>query len=135
MNTLPPVEYNEKHPSITYSVNDTSQYDEFLEEFTAYVSGDCHAITIDDEILYNSYDYNEKSVREIIQEKAIRGTIINDPHSIFVQLFIEKRNSKVILYMFGNTPWFVCIYYNALLHTLTLEYYKSKKYEEVWESK
>ena len=111
MNTLPPLEYNEKHPSITYSVNDKSQYSEFLEEFTAYVSGDCHAITIDNEILYNSYDYNEKSVREIIQEKAIRTTIIDDPHSIFVQLFMSPDIAHfmpAIFFPFGAASKVFC---------------------------
>ena len=70
------------------------------------------------------------NIKQSIQEKIIRGTIIDDPHSsIFVNLIRKKEDTRVIVYMFGDTPWFIAAYYHPGVNMLTVEYYKSLKYE------
>ena len=127
--SLPKIEYIEKHPSNTYAYLDAVQYKEFQDEILNYVSGDCYAITLDDEILYNSY--KEKSVREQLQDDMIRDKIIDDPHRLFVKLFRKNVSARVIVYLFGENPWFVAVYYKPGF--LTMEYYKSEKYMEKYE--
>ena len=129
--SLPKIEYNEMHPSKTYAYNDAEQYEEFQEEFLNYVTGDCHAITLNDEVLYNSYD--DKSVREQLQEDMIRDKIMDRPHSLFVKLFRTDEKARVIVYLFGQNPWFVAIHYEP--GSLKMEYYKSKKYMDTYETK
>jgi hypothetical protein len=125
-NSLPKIEYNEKHPSVLYYIDDKKQYADFKKEFIDYVSADCHAITLDDEILYNSY--NDKSVRERLQDDMIRDKIMENPHSLFVNIFRKRRDARVIIYMFGTYPWFIAIYYNSARNLLTVEYYKSQAF-------
>jgi hypothetical protein len=131
-NDLPKIEYTEKHASKTYILNDSNDYSKFKEEFLEYVSADCHAITLNDEIIYNGY--KEKSVKETLQEDMIRNMIIENPHSLFVNIFRKNKDAHVIVYMFGNNPWFVAVYYKSDLDILTIEYYKSKKYMERYEN-
>lgn len=129
--SLPMIEYEELESSKMYYVLDDLQYTEFQEVFTGYVSGDCHAITYDDEIIYNSY--KDLSIKEHIQEDIIRSNIIDDPHaSIFVHLFRKNKRARVILYMFGENPWFMACYYND--NIITTEFYKSKKFTRVFQN-
>lgn len=124
--SLPKIEYNEMYPSKTYAFNDPVQYRDFQDEFALYMSGDCHAITINDDIIINAYE--EKTHREQLIDDTIRTHCINSPHSIFVNLFRKNENARVILYMFRDTPWFVAVYFRPGF--LTVEYYKSAKYQE-----
>jgi hypothetical protein len=61
----------------------------------------------------------------------IRQTVIDTPHNLFVKFFRKKENARVIVYMFGNTPWFLAAYYNAEKSLLTLEYYQSQKFMDI----
>jgi len=131
-NSLPKIEYNEKNRPMSYYIEDKKQYHAFKDEFISYVGADCHAIVVDDEILYNSYI--EKSIRERLQDDLIRDKIITNPHALFVNLFRNGKNAKVIVYMFGNYPWFVAIYYNAERKLIDVEYYKSNAYISRFES-
>ena len=90
------------------------------------MSGDCHAITVNDEIIINSYE--QKSYRERLIDKGIRDQCIDNPHSLFVELFRKNENAHVILYLFGDTPWFIAVYFRP--DFITVEYYKSAKYQE-----
>jgi len=129
---LPKIEYYELHPSKSYSINSKSCYAEFCEEFAECVSGDCHAITVDDEILYNCYE--PKSIRNSLRDDMIRQKIMDNPHELFVKLFRLKKDARVIVYMFAKSPWFLAVYYNPKIEMLTVEYYKSKKYMDTYES-
>lgn len=125
---LPQIEYIEKAPSKTYYVDDgTTSYSEFRKEFADWVSADCHAITLDDEIIYNSY--KPMSVRETLLDGIIRTSIIEYPHSLFVNIFRKGQDARVVIYMFSlDCPWFVLVKYTANQKMLTVEYYKSQKY-------
>ena len=116
--SLPKIEYIQKHPSVTFALNDRQQYNEFRDEISLYFSGDCWAITINDEILYNAYE--EKSVKAQIQDEIVRGKIIENP------LILLRKAGRVIIYLFGDTPWFVAIHYENDI--ATVEYYKSTSY-------
>jgi len=131
-NKLPKIEYFEMQRPKSYYIEDKKQYHDFKEEFISYVDADCHAIVVDDEILYNSYI--EKSVRESIEDDVIRDKITANPHALFVNLFRKEKNAKVIIYMFGKYPWFVAIYYNAERKLIDVEYYKSNAYISRFES-
>jgi hypothetical protein len=125
---LPKIEYTEARRSKTYSIdsNYPSNYSEFCNEFKEYVSGDCYAITVNDEILYNSYE--PKSIRDSLQDDMVRQMIIDAPHNFFAKLFRKKEDARVIVYIFGQTPLFLAAYYHAEKELLTLEYYKSQKF-------
>ena len=126
---LPRIEYTQLEAPYSYYVKLDVGYDEFIEKFLEFVSEDCHAISVDDEIIYNSYE--SKSIRDTILDTIILHKIIDDPNSLFTPFF-KKNKGKVILYMMGNTPWFVAIYYKD--NFITVETYKSTKYEEMFEN-
>jgi hypothetical protein len=126
---LPKIEYKEIQKSKTYLAYDDYDYNEFKKEFVEWVTASCNAITFDDEIIYNTY--KNMSIRESIQEEIIRNMIIDDPHSLLINIFKKNTNSRIIIYLFGENPWYVAIYSSPTF--ITVEYYKSKKYEEVFE--
>jgi hypothetical protein len=78
--------------------------------------------------MYNSYE--TKSIRDSLQDNIIRQSIISNPHQLFVELFRKEKDARVMVYMFGNKPWFLGVYYRANLQMLTLEYYKSEEFDK-----
>jgi len=127
---LPKIEYNDLEHLRTYSLKRC--YGEFCADFKAFVSGDCDAITVDDEILFNNYE--PKSLRDSILDDMFRQNIIDNPHNLLVRIIDQKKNAHMILYMCGNTPWFIAVYYNHLLRIFTIESYKSQKYIDTYET-
>jgi hypothetical protein len=129
--SLPKIEYTELQKSKTYYFGDPEEYNEFKALFTEYVSADCHAITCDDQVVYNCYQ--EKLLRDIILDDILRREIIDDPHVLFCPILRNKKDARVIVYLFGDTPWFMACYYTASIDIMTVEYYKSEKYSERFE--
>ena len=130
MNTLPPIEYNTMRPTEIYPI-DTDKYQTFLKIFQEYVSSDCHAILFNDELLYNTYE--DKSMKATLEEHVLRNAIIEDTHFLFVHSFRKKHPARAVIYMFGDTPYFVIAEYNPELHEMSLSYYKSKQYIEKYD--
>ena len=134
MNSLPKIDYTAMDtPSKCYSLNDNLQYKELQEIISEHVEGDCWAVTVNDEILYSSYE--PKSKREQILDSLVRKEITENVHSsLFVELFRAKQDGKVVLYMFGiHATWFMIIYYSAARELFTVEYNKTPGYDRLVE--
>jgi hypothetical protein len=124
--SLPKIEYTELDKSQTFyfeKCGDSEDYIKFKELFSNYVSADCHAITCDDQVVYNCYQ--EKLLRDIILDEVVRREIINNPDMLFVPVLRNKKDARVIVYMLGDTPWFVACYYTASIDIMTVEFYRS----------
>ena len=122
MNYLPPIEYNVKRPSVVYSIENN----EFIERIKEFIVGDCCAIVIDNEIIFNSYE--PKSIKDKIQDNIIRHEIMKYPYTLCSDMIKKNRNGKIIIYMYDDFPWFVVINYDANNKVLKFDYYKSNKY-------
>lgn len=134
MNSLPKIDYTAMDtPSKCYSLNDDLQYKELKENISEHIEGDCWAVTVNDEILYNSYE--PKSPRDKILDSLVRNEITENIHgSLFVELIRSKQDGKIVLYMFGiNATWFMVIYYSAVRELFTVEYYKTPRYDKLIE--
>lgn len=131
MEYLPAIEYIKKRSSMTYSIHDKIQYDEFLERLNEVLVGDCSAVTVNDEIIFNHY--RPKSVKETIQDNIIRNEIATNPHTLFVDMYKSNKDGKTTIYMFRETPWFIIINYNNDLKLLKIDYYKSTKFIQEYE--
>lgn len=76
---------------------------EFVEEI---LSGDCWAVKVNDEILFNYFNEHEKSYRDRILDDVIRQELIDDVHSsLFLQLFRRNKSADITIYMFGYETW------------------------------
>ena len=134
MQYLPRIDYTAMNtPTKCYSLDDTIQYQELQEIISEHIEGDCHAVTVNDEILYNSYE--PKSKRAQILDSLVRNEIIENVHtSLFVELIRNNQDGKVVLYMFGtNATWFMVIYYSDIRKLFTVEYYKTIGYDKLIE--
>jgi len=136
MQYLPKINYTPmNNPSSAsqkcYSVDDSIQYRELQEIISEHVEGDCHAVTINGEILYNSYE--PKSPRNKILDTLVRNQISENVHtSLFVELFRKNKHGKIVLYMFGTeATWFLIAYYNPITNLITLEYSKTAGYDKL----
>jgi hypothetical protein len=76
---------------------------EFVEEI---LSGDCWAVKVNDEILFNYFNEHEKSYRDRILDDVVRQELIEDVHSsLFLQLFRRNKSADITIYMFGDETW------------------------------
>lgn len=68
--------------------------------FTSFVGGDCRAIKVGDEVVWDGDD-EHLSIRDRILSDVIRDAIIKDPHgNIFCHKFREHQNFTIEVYMF-----------------------------------
>ncbi len=85
---------------------DNTEYINFCEFIEHVLSGDCWAVKVNDEILFNYFNEHEKSYRDRIIDDVIRQELIDDVHSsLLLQLFRKNKDADLIIYMFGNDTW------------------------------
>lgn len=93
---------------------DNTTYINFCEFIEQVLSGDCWAVKVNGEILFNYFNEHEKSYRDRILDDVIRQELIDDVHSsLFVQLFRKNKDADIIIYMFGDDTWAYKIEFNA----------------------
>jgi len=102
----------------TYHANNTGEYAEFLEILKDYVNGDCWAIKVNDETLFDFY--RDMSVKEYIELSILHDKISACPHILFVKMFEKKKDSTIMIDMYSNVSLVVKITYKAKDETLTL---------------
>lgn len=118
--SLPKIKYEHLARMNTYDLDDPESYDELKNDFISYAPN-CCAITYDDEIIYNVY--KKLTIREHVLEDMIRDTICDEPEYIFLRLFKKNESCRIILYMFGDNPWFMAYYYDPELNIIRQERY------------
>jgi|SRR3989304_7634334 len=79
----------------------TYDYHQFYKIFKDLIGGDCWALTVNDEIIFNSIDKN-RPIREYICDDMIRTALIDVPHKLFVHLFRAHREASVCVYIYEH---------------------------------
>ena len=76
----------------TISIDDDEEYNSLCKFVKTYVNADCRALTINDEVIFNSY--NElTSFKDQILEGVLRDQIVKNPHrSLFCPVHRGKTN-------------------------------------------
>ena len=88
-----------------YELDKDESYNEVLLNVSEFVNGDCHAIVLDGEIIYNIYN-EELSYREKINEDIVRQKIADQPHRhLFCQVLRKNKDFTVEIFMFKENPW------------------------------
>ena len=102
-------------PLKSFSTGPDGKYSELLELISSYVSQDCWAFVINNEILFNSYNAQSKTFKQILEEKIIRDKIIEDPHNILVEVNHRNINTRIEIYMFRLPGFYkLMIVYEAI---------------------
>jgi hypothetical protein len=107
---------------------------------TDNVDADCWAVTstilntgldVDPtEVLFNNFEEETLSLKEIIMNNIIRKEIIKSPYnSLLIQLFRFKRTANIDIYMFKKTPYKIRINYNWDNEVFTIYGYMSESYK------
>ena len=127
-NNLPITDISQKLDNDTKEIYSLDKnYKEFIDFFKSYVSADCWSIVANDEVLFNSYQ--NKSLKEKINDHIVRDSIINNPHStIFCNLFRMNKDFNVIIYMFGLDSFSIHINYSYSLKVFHISKFVSKDY-------
>lgn len=99
MNTLPSCAVLQ-HPLKDFSLGPNGNYPKLLELIQDYVGADCWAFVVNNEILFNNYNDESKTFKQIIEEKIIRDKIIENPHSVLVEVNRRNVNTVIEIYMF-----------------------------------
>lgn len=86
--------------SFSYS-QDRQDYSKLLELIRDYVSQDCWAFVINNEIIFNSYNAQSKTFKHILEEKIIRDKIIENPQNIIAEVNCRNINTRIEIYMFS----------------------------------
>jgi len=84
-----------------FSTGPDGKYLELLELIRDYVSQDCWAFVINNEILFNSYNSQSKTFKHILEDKIIRDKIIENPQNILAEVNCRNINTKIEIYMFA----------------------------------
>ena len=126
MEYLPTLEFNVKRDSDRFRANNAGEYNSFLDRMAELLYGDCFAITVNNQVVYNNTAPND--VREVILDGIVRETIMNRPHLLFDAFFKKHLNGNVTMYFYSDAPWFVNIFYNGESELLDVRYYKSNEY-------
>ena len=135
---LPQIEHDTVISRRTYcrKKGDDSEYYEMLKVFKSYLEADCHAMVVDNEILFNYYELDSiKSMKNFLLDLTLRNALSEEPHTLMVQLLNRKKDATVTLYMFGNTPMFVVTRFHTLCKEIEMVIYASKKYTEEFGTK
>jgi hypothetical protein len=110
-----------------YDGDDQSSYIEFQNMIKSFLEADCWAMTVNNEVIFNSYLDNSKLIRSFIEETLIRDKILKDPHSnLLVYLYRQKINAQIRIYMFYKNSWTINIDYNYLENKFYISYSQSK---------
>lgn len=75
-------------------------YHNLLTLIQEYVGADCWAFTINDEIIFNSYNNETKTFKQILEENIIRDKIIENAHSILCEVNSRNVDARIDIYMF-----------------------------------
>lgn len=87
-----------------------SEYQELIEKLKEFIGSDCWGLTVNDDVIFDSYLDNSKSIRLFIEEDVIRDKILNDPHGrLLVYLHRRQSNSRIRIYMSYTEPWTINI--------------------------
>jgi len=129
MNLLPICNIAQQ-PIETYRIIDKEEYNELCKLIEGYVSSDCWAIKINDEIIYNAYETN-KTYKEMLTEHAYRHQIMKNSHaSILVHILRRAVNAKIEIYMFGKPKCYMLMFlYDANQKRWTEQQYNSPEYD------
>jgi len=72
------------------------------------IQSDCHAVTVDNEVVYNGFNIEQMSFRESINEKLIRDILISNIHSsLLIKIHRNKKDSIIRIFMFSENTWYV----------------------------
>jgi len=102
-------DFDDKLNISTYFIDDDNEYEMLCNFVKTYVGADCRALTINDEIIFNSY--NElTNFKDQIHEDILRDQIIRNPHrSLFCSIHrvikdketreLVRKNGVIRIYM------------------------------------
>jgi hypothetical protein len=106
--------YDFKNQEIEVSSDDMALYNNFCEFIEDVLSGDTWALTVNEEVLFNYYNLEDKTYTQNVLDDVIRDKLIDNIHSsLFVQLFRKHKNAEIKIYMFDTKSWAYIIQYNA----------------------
>lgn len=109
-----------------YDIQDKNSYESFQNMMKSFIGSDCWAVTVNDEVIFDSYLDNSKSIRSFIEEDLIRDKILEDPHgSLLVYLHRRRTNARIRIYMFYQDSWTMNIDYVFLEGKCYITYSKS----------
>ena len=107
-----------------YSAKDQESYKNFLDKVSEYIEGDCWALLVDREVIFNGY--KEQTVRQQLEDHIMRDKIVESPHLLFVEMFIKKKDTCVVIYMHGADFKWMVINYSAATESMDVKYLKDK---------
>jgi len=83
---------------------DQSEFTDFMafkDELQNLLGGSCWAFSINDEILWNSFD-ESRNIREIVRQEVVRRHLVSDPSDVLVYIYKNTKPSFMDIFMFGN---------------------------------
>jgi len=84
-----------------------------------FIRGNCHAVKIDDEIVFSTYQ--ELTHRERILEYMIRDQLMENPHHyLFAPLLRKNQCFSIEIYLFKNHPWEIVVSFNIHTRSFTI---------------
>jgi len=119
-----PEPYDEISTNKIFDITSPEEYEKFLEEFSECVGADCWAVTLDGIVIYSLYKEDH------FIEDIIRAPLYKYPRDFIDPIISRTKDTRLILYMFGTTPWFIFIDCDTQTKKMTTTHYVSQAYIE-----
>ena len=122
---------NKDNNQLVFSIDERSKIEEMIKD---NVGADCWALqTISingrTEMIFNSYEEEKKSLREIILDDVVRDAVMTSPHRhLLVKLYRYNIDTSINIYMFGQYPYRIQIDYNTNKRNFTVSSFVSDEY-------
>ena len=98
------------HPtSLIGDTYDPESYKQFIKEISSYINGDCWAIVVNDEIIYNAYD-TSRSFRQKIIDRAILRDCRTDIHgALLCEINRLSKDATIDIFMYPKVRTPICM--------------------------
>jgi hypothetical protein len=107
---------------LTDNKDDKLQYACFIDFIQYIISNDCWCVKVNDEILFNHFNFIEKSFSQCLLNKLFRHELIKDIHaSLFGKLINGNKDAEIIIYMYGSDTWYYKINYDSENKTFRID--------------
>ena len=102
----------------SYSISNAEQYHELCSELEEYIGADCHAFTIDNEVIFNSFE-EELSFANQLKQDIYRDYLTRNIHS-YLLCKINRRNRVTVfkIYMFRTNSYIVEVTFQEGIYSI-----------------
>lgn len=135
-NNLPiakiPIENFENVKKTEFKLDNPQEFEDLEQILKGFVEGDCWAVKVNEDILFNLYNDNMGSSEEMIQQQMMRDAITLDPKNTILWPTNQRyEDAKMMIFLNAYNPHTITIRYSSQDFKCNLSFHKALEGEDV----